>query len=102
LSTVTWDLFGKAAAQYGVPAAAALFVLWLSMTGRIRWQREVEQDERDAEVIRRDFEQRLAELTKDRDYWRDTSMDLLKRYSNEVETSESAVGTAVRALRRRS
>lgn len=72
------------------------------MTGRIRWQREVEQDEKDLQTIRHDFEQRLAEMTKDRDYYRDMTMDLIQRYDREVQTSEAAVGTAVRALRRRS
>jgi hypothetical protein len=99
---VTWELFGKIAGQYGVPAAAMLFVLWLSMTGRVIWQREALRSEKDRAELRKDYERQLAEMTTDRDYYREMTMTLMQRYDREIGTSEAAVGTAVRALRRRS
>lgn len=109
---MTWELLGKAVAQYGVPAVVGFGLAWTIWSGKLRPNREFDKAEKDAETIRhdyerqlsdlrRDLERQLAEMTTDRNYYRDMTMELIQRYDREVQTSEAAVGTAVRALRRR-
>ena len=110
---MTWELFWQFAGRYGIGVAGLLALLYASYAGWFHWRREVLATEKDWETERtdllrqmadqrRDFDQRLLEVITDRNYYRDTTMDLLQRYDREVSTSEAAVRTATRAISRRS
>jgi hypothetical protein len=68
---VTWELFWDLVNKIGPWAALAILALWASMTGRFRWSREFAQAEKDTAQLRKDYEQQLAMVTRDRDWWRD-------------------------------
>jgi hypothetical protein len=110
-SLVTWEMTQDLLKLFGPVVTGLLILLWLNKTGQLRWGREADQFQKDTETLRKDYEQRLAEqrrdyeqrltdMTTDRDYYRDETLDLLRHLGGAASTSESAVSTAVRSLRR--
>ena len=97
---VTWDIFWELVRQFGLPTAAAVFVIWASMTGRFKWKRETDQTEKDTAALQQEWLRREAELKADRDYWRDKALMYMERWAGELEAGEAATQVATRVLRR--
>jgi hypothetical protein len=109
---MTPELFWELARQYGIAFAIGAVVIAALISGKLRPKREFDQDEKDKAALiasyerqltdqRKDLERQLIDMTKDRDYYRESTMELLQRYDREVSTSETAVKTAAIAIRRR-
>lgn len=77
-------------ANAGFPGMVCL-VLYLSITGKIRWQREFTEAEKD-----------LVEVKADRDEWKARALRYMDRLDTAVEMGETAATVATRAIGRRS
>jgi cytoskeletal protein RodZ len=73
----------------GFPGTLAL-LLWLSIKGRIRWEREAEQQEKD-----------YQELKADRDEWKARALRYMDRLDSAKDVAETAATVAVHAAGRR-
>jgi hypothetical protein len=77
------------------------FLLYLSMTGQIRWSREMAAALKDEVALRAEYEADKAELRADRDWWRDKALSLMDRWGGEIATTEAAAKVASRVMGRR-
>jgi primosomal protein N'' len=98
---VTWDQVLELAKQYGwVPVGAALLV-WAFVKGTIRPAREFEAQKEDEKALRADYEKRLADMERDRDFWRDKAWELAEHWQRDLSTGEQAARVATRVIGRR-
>lgn len=81
-----WDLAWK----IGLPFVLVLTALMSGKSGTWRWGREVD-------AMRADFEARLAEVTKDRDFYRQVSFEALRKADRGLDLTERALDARERA-----
>lgn len=110
---MTWDLVWEVAGKYGLPLAGALALVWALVKGTLRPQREFDQAEKGKDQMQRDFERQIATLiadwqqretalTKDRDFYRSKSWELMDRWAGDLDQAEeTAASVAARVSGRK-
>lgn len=86
---MTPEVFWELAAKVGLPFAMVCLALWTGKGGIWVWRREVD-------TLRTECDARCAELSRDRDYYRDIAFKALDRAEGAVNVADKATRLAER------